>query len=227
MSGVAHADFNFSITGTGIGIDNANLAASANFTFKDSTDTLTVTLTNTATEAIRAQGNALTGVFWQFVPQPTLTRVSAALKSGSKVTLNNVVQNASTYNLNSEWAYADGITGYPESAMNNGISASGLGLFSSNDTFSGSGMIGGADYGLISSLGVTGEDGTPTRNFVNNSMVFTFSTSAHLLQTDFKTFAFQYGSALSEPFIPAPEPASTAGIVAGLLVMLKRRKRKA
>ena len=72
---------------------------------------------------------------------------------------------------------------------------------------------------------MTGGGGTDIRRYVNNSMFFTFNTTASLSAEDFGGFAFQYGTGLDEPTILVPEPATLGVIAIGSMLLLRKRRR--
>ncbi len=227
VAGSANADFSFMVLGSATSpIANELLAAKATISFVNATDTLTILLENTAPNAVANQGNTLSGFFWSIVGTPTVTKVSAALNGGSQVVLNNVPQFGD--NLNDHWGYKSGINNYiHDLSLTYGISAVGLGIFSPSNTFSGTGpSLDGTDFDLIPSAGTTGSPSVNSTKYVNNKMLFTFSTTANLSQADLRAFAFQYGSDLSEPRILVPEPASMTAMGVALLGFLRLRRRK-
>jgi len=204
------------VRATPISFTNTLGDLSAKVTFDiDSTGNLIVTLENISTKDVQAPSDVLTGVFFSLSdPSIKLTGVSAVLGSGTVLFDQNVT------NVGGEWAYKEGLSGVPLGA-DRGISSSGLGdLFGPKDRFSGENLqgpdsVGGIEYGITSSgdNSSTGNKAvTGTNALIQGSVVFTFNVSGlpegFDLSNAITNVSFQYGTDLSEPNIPVPEPST-------------------
>jgi hypothetical protein len=118
-------------TGSGVGND-AGETNSAPVTFSLFTSgnisNLMIDLTNTAQYKPNDPADILTAVFFSINGDPTLTRVSAVLSTGSMVV--DIGTNAQPADgiVGGEWAYAADLSGAPHGA-NQRISAAGFNLF--------------------------------------------------------------------------------------------------
>ena len=237
----AHAMVTFSSTGSG---NDEILSASASFNLAVSgtTTQLVVTLTNTGAYNPNDPADILTTVFFSLPGDPTLTRVSAVLDTGSTLFFQGAVTNEPSGNvIGGEWAYKTGLTGAPGGA-DQGISSSGLNLFGPHDVFPGPTLGGlegkppdGVSWGLTTSVDDSSayNGGLTRRGFIKNSVVFTLgNVPASLDSSQISNVRFQYGTSSSEPNIvgvavAVPE-SSTFALVSGRLlaiVLLRRRSR--
>jgi hypothetical protein len=200
-------------------------SASVQFTV-DASSNLIVTLTNTSTFDVLNPTGVLTAVFFDLAENPSLTRTSAVIGSGS-VVVDGLTDAGGV--VGGEWGYNSGLSGAPRGAQQ-GISAAGLGLFGPGDRFPGSnlappknGSLAGVEYGLTSAGDIesTGNlDGTP---LIKNSVVFTLSgLPSGILESDISNVSFQYGSTL------VPEPGTLFILGSGLVgvAAFGRRLRK-
>lgn len=215
---------------------SGSLSASADFQVVGGN--LQVTLTNTSAADVLAPGDVLTAVFFNLAGNPTLTRVSAVLNTGSTVFYDPDGQPAGGV-VGGEWAYNSGFS--PVNGATQGISSTGLGLFGPSDLFPGPDLApptspDGVQYGLLSAgdntatgnTGITGSGG-----LILNSVVFTLSgLPAGFTEAGISNVLFQYGTDLSETRFPGgvvPEPSTVALALTGLvplgLVQLRRRRR--
>ena len=229
------------------GSDSFGRAASA--TFDTSGTNFLVTLTNTSSADVLVPTDVLTGVFFNISGDPTLGRTSAVLNSGSTVFYDPDGQPAGGV-VGGEWAYNADVTSASLPGVNQGISATGLGIFGPSNRFPGANLadnqnVGGLDYGILSAgdNSATGNGGvTGSGGLIRNSVVFTLSglpTGFNPL-TSVRNVFFQYGTNLSEPRIAGtatstpnpnsqsvPEPSTMAGLLlTGLAAVRSRSKRQ-
>lgn len=138
-----------------------------------------------------------------------------------------------------EWAYKAGLSGLPRGATQ-GISSSGLDIFGPGDLFPGNNLQGpnspnGLQYGITSAGDISTLGNTPVTGanaLIHNSVVFTLSGLPEGFNPSdsgaITNVSFQYGTSLSEPNIPVPEPVSLILLGSGLIgiAVLRRRVRK-
>src|SRR5262245_31218702 len=203
---------------------SGSLSASADFTLDGGN--LSVVLTNTSAADVLVPTQVLTAVFFDIAGVGALTPVSALLSDGSTVFYGPAP--ADGKNVGGEWAYKAGIAGAPGGATE-GISSSGLGLFGGAN-FNGpdlagppSGAVNGLQYGLLSAgdniatgnTGVTGSGGLIKNQvtFMLSGLPANFTPSSSNVQNVF----FQYGTALNEPGISVPAPATISLLGVALL----------
>jgi hypothetical protein len=196
---------------------------SASVKFEVSGSDLIVTLTNTSTVDVMNPSMVLTAVFFTIEDISPLTAVSAVLGPGSNVLFGTTDPGGV---VGGEWAYAGGLSGAPGGATQ-GISSSGLGLFGSGN-FEGSdlqgppsGAVDGLQYGITSAGDNPATGNTPvtgTNALIKNAVVFTLSgLPADFEYSKISNVSFQYGTSLSEPNVPVPEPATMVLLGSGLI----------
>ena len=220
-----------SFTGTGVnpGNDDEPLSAEAVFALVNVTGTggqLQITLTNTATAAADAPSSILTALFFTTGANPALTPLSAIIATGSTV-ING--SDPTGGNVGGEWAYPG--------APSTGLSSTGVGIWGSGNfggpNLAGPESVNGAQFGIAPLAGVTHTNGALGSPFVSNSIVFTFDYTGSFDLNNIEVQGFQYGTSLTEPFVPAvpvPEPATVTVMGLGLasLTLIRRiRSRKA
>jgi len=223
----------------------------ANVKFAQDGTNLFVTLTNTWTGDVLVPTDVLTAVFFSLAGDPTLSRVSALLNTGSTVYYDNDGQPAGGV-VGGEWAYKDGLSGAPHGA-DEGISSSGLGLFGPGDRFPGADLQSptspdGLQYGLLSAgdSSATGNTGvTGSGGLIKNSAVFNLSgltAGKTYAASDITNVSFQWGTNLEERNCTVdgecggdpssgevPEPATISLMGSALLIsaLSYARRRKA
>jgi hypothetical protein len=235
-------------TGAGTNPEGGNSLA-ASVIFDVVAGNLQVTLSNTAASAVSRPSDVLTAVFWDTGTALSLTPLSAVLAPGSGVF--RVEKNGPVWSLEAvtvpddivggEWAYKHTPSGLGSGVgQDTGISSSGLGIFGSAN-FPGSNLAGpvavdGLQYGLASAGGALLQQNLRNVPLIHNSVVFTlsglpggFDPSAQI-----SNVRFQYGTGLSEPFLPGtpttdPDPGpvptpiplpATAWLAMGLLGLM-------
>jgi len=201
---------------------------SASVTFEVKSETfLEVTLRNTWDFDVADPEHVLTAVFFDLAGDPTLTRVSGLLDSGSVVHFGP----DGSGTIGGEWAYQTGLQwpallvpfGFSGSVggQSQGISSAGLDFFGPKDRFPGTNLEGpeapdGLNYGLLSQGYDEGGNAAVAWQFplIQNSVVFElgglpsgFDPETHVTHVE-----FQYGTDL---FV-IPEPLTMAGLVLGI-----------
>lgn len=194
---------------------------------------LQVTLANTSAFDVLVPVDVLTAVFFDITGNPLLSRFSGILTTGSAVLFGTTDPGGV---VGGEWAYVNSASGAPGGARQ-GISSSGLGIFGSGNRFPGNdlqpptdpdglqyGITSAGDNPLTGNAPVTGSNA-----LIKNSVTFALGALPQGFSlTQIGNVSFQYGTSLSEPFIPVPEPESYAMMLAGLglLGFVARRRRR-
>jgi hypothetical protein len=216
-----------------------NGSRSALVTFAQSgTNQLLVDLTNTSMADALVPTDILTGVFFQIVGNPALTRISATVPVGDEVRTGGTGAIITPANrvVGGEWAYKNGISQVPPN--NEGISSSGLSIFGTNELFPGPDLEppaspDGIQYGITTAGDnlLTGNGGITGTGLIKKSVHFVLGNFTSQPDAVIASVYFQYGTALDEPgFVggDVPEPASAALFAIGAAaVVLAYRKRKA
>ena len=213
------------------------LSASADFTV--SGNTLTVVLTNTSANDVLIPSEVLTAVFFDIAGfSGTLTPVSALLSGGSTVFFGS----DGGGNVGGEFAYANNLSGAPNSA-DMGISSAGFGLFGENNfngpNLGGPTAVDGLQYGITSAGDnpATGNAAVTGGNeLIKNQVTFTLTSDTAFLESAITNVSFQYGTSLSEtnctpgdhPTVPEPSTMLLLGLAlsgSGGIGFLRRRRK--
>jgi hypothetical protein len=207
-------------------------AISAQVTFAISGTDLIVTLTNTSTLDVAMPSDVLTAVFFNVAGDPSLTRTSAVVATGSSVISSDGSQSGGAgTDVGGEWAYRNGLSQYGD---NTGISSAGFGIFGvaqGSFNFPGAnlqgpanGDVNGVEYGVTSASDVasTVNAGLAGKGLIQNSVVFTLGGFYGTLD-DISNVKFQYGTGLTDAVIPEPGTVLLMGV--GLLGLAWHRRR--
>ena len=235
----AKAAVTFGASGLGNDTGETNSAtATFNLFVSGTTTDLVITLTNTAKYDPNDAPDILTGVFFTLAGDPTLTKMSAVLNTGSTGVEDGTNLTILGGVVGGSWAYAAGLSGAPHGA-NEGISGAGLGLFGPGNLFPGAMLPGdknppsGVGGGLTTAIddGSKYNGGVSGRPLIQDSVVFTLDgVPANFLLSDISNVSFQYGTDTTEPNyvgVLIPEPSTAALTMAGiaLLGLLNRKRR--
>jgi hypothetical protein len=193
-----------SLTLTG---SSGGLAASATFAISETN--LTIVLTNASSTDVLNNAQLLTALFWNSSSSLSLTNATALLSSGSSVYNGNNTTPTYPPGVGGEWAYLSGLSGAP-GGTSQGISSVGLGLFGSFNFPNSSNLdkteaLNGDQYGITSAGDNLTTGNTPilSEPHIKNSVTFTFQLPPGTTQFNFNDVSFQYGSALTDPNLPA------------------------
>lgn len=207
--------------------------AQADFTYVGSILTVVLTNTQTSNAVAAANGQALTGLFWNLnVP------VGAATASAGSSTFGN--GNGGSYTPTNtpgqHWAYKAGAPSFG-GGTNFGVGAAGFNHFGNHNAFEPGGskpVLNGVDWGL---LGGNWNIGGNQKPFIISSMTFTFDVGSSFNLNSITNVWFQYGSGFNEfrgggltsgggNSNPVPEPASLAmiGFVSAGVAAARRKK---
>jgi len=209
---------------------SGNLSASIGFDVIGGN--LVATLTNTSTADVMVPSDVLTAVFFNVSGNPTFSRISAMASS-----VWFAPPGGSGPNVGGEWAYATSLSGAPGGATQ-GISSSGLGLFSPTDRFGSANLQGpvsvdGLQYGITSAGDNPATGNAPVTGgnaLIYNSVVFTMGNlPGNFNLSSISNVQFQYGAERGDPHFPGssavPEPATMALIGIGLVALRLVRPR--
>ncbi len=231
------ASAQLTLTGTAAGNDPGETnSAMVTFALAQSgtVTNLVITLVNTATYKPNDPVDILTGVFFSVAGDPNLIPISGLLSSGSEVLYNGSLVPVSGGVIGGSWAYANELSGAPAGA-DEGISATGLGLFGGGHLFPGAKIPGDKNPpgGLPGGLTTLVDDGSnyngglKGRPLISDGAVFTLgNVPASFTLADIANVSFQYGTSLSEPNIQVvPEPSTIALVLSGCLLLALIRRR--
>jgi hypothetical protein len=231
----AGAAITFSASGPGNDSGETN-AASVTFDLSISgpVTNLIVTLSNDATYTPNDVPDILGAVFFSITGNPTLTRISADLASGSSVVSAGTNVTIVGTDVGGSWTYKSGLSGAPGGASQ-GISAAGYGLFGPMNIFPGNALPGdtvvpdGAAGGLTTVPDGGTSDGLDGLPFIKSAAVFVLGdVPGSFTLDDISDVSFQYGTGLDEPnltTIPEPTSVMLAGFGLVLLALIRRRPR--
>jgi len=215
------------------------LAASATFDIVGGQ--LVVVLSNTSAADALVPTDVLTGLFFNIVGNPLLSRTSVI--SNGPTFLNGAQYNPAGTVVGGEYAYVNSLSQY---GANSGISNSGLGIFGPADLFPGANLQGpaspdGVQYGLTSAGDnpTTGNSAMLSNALTRNSVTVSLgSLPAGFSLSSISNITFQYGTALSEGHfsggggggtgtsIPEPQTVALLGLGALLAGLGRRRRRR-
>lgn len=216
------------------GAPNGLLSASVKFEYGGSPGLLKVTLTNTSLSDVKNPSGLLNAVFFDITGNPSLTRVSGHLNSGSSVFHGN----DGGGNIGGEWGYkrvASGGLGGDEAPLvtqNQGIGSSGYDIFGPMNVFDPGNDLDGLGngtpaYGLTSAgdnIGIGNSAVTGQFALIKNSVIFTLSGMNGIddntdLSTIFSNIRFQYGTSLGQPSYGGTPLTNPVPVPAGVLLM--------
>lgn len=210
-------------SGTGFNPE-AGTNASGTALFAISGNTLTLTLNNTTSPRTTAQGNALTGVAFDFLnamPVPTLTLVSTALGSGAQLWSSKTAFVTSA-NINGSWTNVLGSS----PLANFGAASTGFaGAFNGGSIGLGNSS---PNYGVVAPGTFTGSNsvafGGAQFPFVQGALVLTFTGVAGLSEAQISNVRLLFGTDGSGSITLIPSQGSIALLgLAGLVAGRRRR----
>lgn len=210
-------------TGTGFNPEAAT-NASGSALFQISGNLLTVTLNNTTAPRTTAQGNALTGIAFDFqnaIPVPVLTLVSTALGSGAQL-WSSKTSFVTSANINSSWTNVLGSS----PLANFGAASTGFaGAFNGGSIGLGNSS---PNYGIVAPGTFTGSNsvafGGAQFPFVQGALVLTFSGVAGLSEAQISNVKLMFGTDGTGVITLVPTPGSIALVgLAGLFAGRRRR----
>lgn len=212
-----------SVTFTGTGINpevGVNASGSAKFTI--SGDILTLVLTNTTAPRTTAQGNAMTGVTFNFSSGSTvLSLTSTAITAGGTYWTSKTT-NAAAPSLAGSWTSA---------VVSNAQHQYGVATTGFNGWFNGGSIsLGNAapNYGIVAAGTFDGTNvafGGSQYPFVQSSMTFTFSGASGFTEAQITNVKLLFGTDGTGVITAVPTPGSLA--LAGLAGLVAARRRRA
>jgi MYXO-CTERM domain-containing protein len=210
-------------SGTGFNPEAA-ANASGSALFQISGNTLTVTLNNTTSPRTASQGNALTGVAFDFLnasPVPTLTLVSTALGSGAQL-WSSKTSFVTSANINTSWTNVLGSS----PLANFGAASTGFaGAFNGGSIGLGNAS---PNYGVVAPGTFTGSNsvafGGSQFPFVQGALVLTFSGVSGLNESQIANVKLMFGTDGTGAITLIPSSGSIALMgLAGLVAGRRRR----
>ncbi|MCE5267684.1 MAG: hypothetical protein LLG00_07345 [Planctomycetaceae bacterium] len=217
---------------------------SASATFSLSGQTLEITLGNTYSNGVDFQfgpTDVLSGLFFDIAGTPALNAVKATMSSQSVLRLNGANITASETgdqpwgvgDVGAAWAYKSGVmAGVSQRYL---LTAVGFSIAGPHDLFHPGSKLphqqgsapSGDDYGLMPLLTTNySQSNFAERAFIQGSVTFMLSGFIGSLD-DISNVRFQYGSALTSPFLDvAPEPSMFALSVVAVAAVLPCARRR-
>ena len=192
----------------GFTASSGNLKAQADFTYSGST--LTVTLSNTATVAPSAPADVLTAIYINYAGTTSslaFTAVGMGNSAAIATATANYGLNPNNVDVGGEWAFKSNITVQGNTPFTYGLSSTGLDIFGGGDRFNTNNIEGpdspdGVQWGIVSTNYVGGSgNGGMTSGFVKGTATFKFINSTGFNINQITGVRFQYGTALTEPYI--------------------------
>ncbi|MBX3388675.1 MAG: PEP-CTERM sorting domain-containing protein [Phycisphaeraceae bacterium] len=218
VTSMAQASVIFS--GSGVNPEvGATASGSAMFTIAG--DTLTIVLTNTTAPRTTAQGNALTGVTFNFSSgSTTLVLTSTALTGGSTYWTSKTTS-AAAPSLAGSWTAAINSTADHQY----GVATTGF-----NGWFNGGSIsLGNAapNYGIVAAGTFDGSNvsfGGSQYPFIQNSMTFTFSGVAGFTEAQIANVKLLFGTDGTGIIQTVPTPGALALVGLGAVACVRRRR---
>jgi hypothetical protein len=224
------------ITFAGFGTGPGGVPVTASAIFDITGNQLTITLQNTSpsNSGQDVPGSTLTGLYWDFTGNPTLTPISAMVAPGSIFIGDSCSQPgcSGVTNVGGEFGYQAGVG---PGGADRGISSSGYlttGLPQNLGNFNGVNLdnpnsLDGINYGIVSAaMGFNPNGGLAAVPLIQDTVIFILTGVTGLSIGDISNVSFQYGTSLSELNVPGdpvtppqeiPEPATLALLGLGLL----------
>ncbi len=205
---------------------------SAEAIFSSSGANLDITFKNTSPVPVSSNGEVLTALFFTVTPaSASTTSLSAGsinLSNGSSYVHTASGDNSNPSDVGMYWAFKQLDPPNP-GAYIYGISSTGLGIFSPNETFllsGGSASLGGAGYGLVSGVSTDANNGLKTP-LINNGV---FIVLNHFNNGGMITnVSFQFGTSTDEPHfngtVPTPNSFAIAAVAMAFGLLWIRRER--
>ena len=228
-------------TGSGTGPGSVPVTASATFDIVGNNLTITLTNTSPSNSGQDVPGSTLSGLFWDFTGNPTLTPLSATIPAASSIIQSGLCVPgpcAGVTNVAGEWGYQ--ATSFPGGA-DRGIASSGYlttGLAGNIGNFNGGAAgtdldgpasLNGINFGIVSAAAGFNPNGGLARPLIQDTVVFILSGVSGLSNSDISDVSFQYGTSITELNVPGtprrvPEPGTLALLGLAAVVLAYRRR---